>query len=99
MLDRGEILGRKAQRLEERQLVVRPTAFAGAGQHLAKLGPHLARADLVEGEQVVARLGVERFSAVGEKGGVGDRSRVDFTRGWDARPNGVDVRAWGQPLA
>ena len=87
VLGGGEILDGEAERLEDRQLVVRAPARRRADQHLADLGADVLRADraLALREQEVAGLVDGRLAPVDEERRVAHRRRVELARRRDAR--------------
>ena len=91
----GEILHGEAERLEERQLVVRPSRPGAPDEELAQLGQDVVGPDpaLGDGSEVVPRLVDRRLAPVDEQRGLGDDVRLELSCPWPGRADGVDVGA------
>jgi len=101
MLGGSKILNRQPQRAEHRQLRFCGAPRSPAGQQLPELSRAFRAFDRPrpKGLAVIARLGLERLTPIGEENGLCNRGRVDLAVDRAAGANSVYMRAWAKPPA
>jgi hypothetical protein len=101
ILRRGEVFDSETERLEQGDFLLRLTPFYLVEQDFANFAENVIVANraLFFREEEVARLIYSRLAPIHKQARILDGSRIQFARKGHARPDGIDMRAGGNPIA